>query len=238
MGRLQRAPIDDYVIDKSTTNDCEIPARYSMTTNFEHLRNHILPLSEASAWNIAKYEWDLVGVYDDRSSDVRECPCTHSPIVEICELHNRVTGAQTEVGNVCVNRFLGINSASIFAALRRISSHSGNIANSLNADAIVFFRERGVLTSWEYKFLNDIWRKRKLSLRQLEHRVRINRKVLAAVSRRGLALRPVNPFLPKTPSSASTVLVEIPEPDDDITCEGSRMKPQSPNIVPLITSNP
>ncbi len=33
----------------------------------------------------------------------------------------------------------------------------------LNADAIVFFRERGLLTSWEYNFLQDTIAKRSLS---------------------------------------------------------------------------
>ena len=32
------------------------------------------------------------------------CPCGHFPIIEICSIHNRITGRATEVGNICVKR--------------------------------------------------------------------------------------------------------------------------------------
>jgi hypothetical protein len=147
--------------------------------NFKRLKEHILSLSHADDWELAVKEWQLIGVF---RSDPTSCPCGQRPIVELCWLRNRVTRHETYVGNVCVDRFLGIDARLIFAAIRRITD---DIEKSLNDDAIVFFRERGLLTRWEYTFLEDTRLKRNLSGKQLDQRVRINKKVLAAIKRRG-----------------------------------------------------
>jgi hypothetical protein len=55
----------------------------------------------------------------------------------------------------------------------------------LNEDGIVFFHEKGLLNDREYRFLDDTRLKRKLSGKQLGWRLKINRKVLTAVKRRG-----------------------------------------------------
>jgi hypothetical protein len=70
----------------------------------------------------------------------------------------------------------------IFDAIKRIRK---DIEKSLNADAIVFFHERGVLNAWEYRFLNDTLHKRSLSGPQFSTRMNLNRRVLEAVGRRG-----------------------------------------------------
>jgi transcriptional regulator CtsR len=70
----------------------------------------------------------------------------------------------------------------IFAAIKRIRK---DITKSLNADAVVFFNDRGLLTPWEYNFLQDTLARRVLSPAQSAARENINRKVLSAVSRRG-----------------------------------------------------
>ena len=138
-------------------------------------------MSEAEDWETARKEWSLVDIIEADVPDT--CLCGHYPIIEICEIHNRVTGHSTEVGNVCVKRFLGVRSDLIFSGIKRVRK---GIEKSLNADCIAFFRQRGLLTNWEYGFFQDTLRKRNLTARQLETRVKINRKVLAAVSRRGL----------------------------------------------------
>eukprot|EP00961_Rhodomonas_salina_P212464 2869254-Rhodomonas_salina.1 len=48
-----------------------------------------------------------------------ECPCT-TPIREVCYIQNTETGASTHVGNVCVNRFLGMDTKSLTSGLKRI----------------------------------------------------------------------------------------------------------------------
>jgi hypothetical protein len=153
-------------------------------SNFEHLKAAILELSQSTEWDTARLEWRLVSVH--QSDDPQTCPCTHYPILEICTLDNRLTGHSLEVGNVCVKRFIGIQTQQIFDGLRRVGKFN-NL--SLNAACIVFFRERGVLTDWEYEFLSDTFRRRTLTGKQLAQRQQINRRILALVRRRGIAAR-------------------------------------------------
>ena len=148
--------------------------------NFKQLQERILALSDAADWDVARKEWSLVDVSEADEPETRLCG--HFPIVEICQISNRVTGHKTEVGNRCVRRFLGFRSDLIFTAIKRIRK---DISKSLNADAIAFFRERGLLTHWEYGFLQNTMSKRNLSAAQSATRNSINEKVLSAISRRG-----------------------------------------------------
>ncbi|UGY04765.1 hypothetical protein [Bradyrhizobium quebecense] len=149
--------------------------------NFQVLSQQILTRSQATDWDTARKEWVLTDIYE--SDEAETCLCEHWPIREICVIRNRLNGQSTEVGNVCVKRFLGIRSDLIFAGIKRIRK---DISKSLNADSIVFFHERGIITPWEYGFLQDTKLKRVLTVRQTETRENINRKVLATVSRRGI----------------------------------------------------
>lgn len=148
--------------------------------NFKQLKEAILTLSSASDWEAARKEWSLVDISE--ADEPQTCQCGHFPIVEICTIANRVTKHRAEIGNRCVKRFLGLRSDLIFAAIKRIRK---DIEKSLNADAIVFFYERGFFNAWEYGFLNDTMNKRSLSGPQMATRLKLNHKVLEAVSRRG-----------------------------------------------------
>jgi hypothetical protein len=148
--------------------------------NFRQLRDSILALSRAHEWEVARKEWSLVDVTE--ADEPETCLCGHFPIIEICTIANRVTGARTEVGNRCVKRFLGVRSDLIFTAIKRIRK---DITKSLNADAIAFFNERGLFSGWEYGFLQDTMAKRQLSPAQIAKRRAINEKILSAVSKRG-----------------------------------------------------
>lgn len=148
--------------------------------NFKQLKEAILKFSEAEDWETARKEWALVGIYE--TDEEQTCLCGHHPIIEICEIANSITNSRADVGNHCVKRFLGFRSDLIFNALKRIQKDP---TKSLNADAIAFFRERGLLSAWEYEFLQDTMRLRSFSDKQLAQRQRINRKIIAAVARRG-----------------------------------------------------
>lgn len=149
--------------------------------NFKQLKAEILKLSRAHDWETARKEWVLVDIFEVEEPNT--CLCGHTPIIEICEIANRVTGKHAEVGNRCVKRFLGFRSDLIFTAIKKIRKDS---EKSLNADAITFFFERGLLNEWEYRFLQDTMRKRDLTAKQLEKRVAINLKVLRAVAKKGI----------------------------------------------------
>ena len=150
--------------------------------NFQQLKAAILALSRATDWEAARLEWKMVGISE--ADEPETCLCGHFPIVELCSIANRVTGNSTDVGNVCVKRFLGFRSDLIFASIKRIRK---DVDKSIGAEAAVFFRERGVINDWEYQFQQGTLAKRNLSVKQLASRHTINRKVLAAVARRGLS---------------------------------------------------
>jgi hypothetical protein len=150
--------------------------------NFKRLQAEIFKLSNAKDWPSARREWRLSAVYD--AGQNRTCLCGHHPIREICVIANNVNGNRTEVGNVCVKKFLGLSSDRVFQGLRRIRKDP---SKSLNEDAIVFFfRNMTLLTPREYEFLLDTRRKRALTDRQLSWRIALNKRVLAAVQQRGL----------------------------------------------------
>jgi len=144
----------------------------------ERLHREIIARSEADTWDKARSEWDLKTIHI--SDDPEVCLCGHNPIREICTIHNRENGAEVDVGNCCVNHFLGLESEKLFVSIRKLKYDAGA---SLNQDAIEYAFSRRIITEWEYGFYLDIWRKRKLSKKQLDVKNRINAKVMAAVTR-------------------------------------------------------
>lgn len=134
----------------------------------------ILALSTKSNWDEAKAEWDLDFIYGD-SSD-RACECEHSPIHQICVIKNRKNGAATEVGNVCVRRFLRLLSNRIFSVLKRLQD---DLQKSLNPASLDLFRDRGVIADAEGEEYKEYWRKRTtLTDDQKKQKLDINQRVL------------------------------------------------------------
>lgn len=141
--------------------------------NFERLRDHILPLSHASTFSAAATEWDLVAI--EISDEFDSCPCGQD-IKEHCFIHNRVTGHRTHVGNVCINRFLAIDTGTLFDGLKRIKGSRGRA----NFDLIEHAHRMGYLYDLnEYAFLVQIRHKRILSPRQLNWEQKIHRRILS-----------------------------------------------------------
>jgi hypothetical protein len=150
--------------------------------NFAQLKKAILALSKATDWEVAIKEWKLVGVTE--ADEPEQCLCGHFPIIDLCSITNSTTGKTVDVGNVCVKRFLGFRSDLIFASIKRIRK---DMTKAIGEDATVFFHQHGVINDWEYNFQQSTMGKRKLSVAQLATRRKINEKVLAAISRRGIA---------------------------------------------------
>lgn len=151
--------------------------------NFKRLRDAILPLSRADDWVAAKKEWELVNISQAEPDEPETCLCGHHPILELCEIRNRLTRHTAIVGNQCVRRFLGLESEALFRGIRRIRQ---DITKSMGADLAVWLFERRLITQWEYEFQSNTTRKRNLSDKQLHHRQQINRKALRAIKRRGV----------------------------------------------------
>ena len=149
--------------------------------NFQNLKNHIIPLSEASDFDNAKLEWHLERI--EVSDDFDHCPCGKE-IKEHCYLRNIQNNNETYVGNVCVSRFIGLDTGNLFDGLKRI--RDDQFANA-NEDLIRYAKDRGHLYEGEEKFLMSTRFKRSLSQKQREWKRKINRRILEqiVVKRRG-----------------------------------------------------
>ncbi|MCP4394605.1 MAG: hypothetical protein GY804_10115 [Alphaproteobacteria bacterium] len=142
------------------------------------LAQGIITISEANSWDEAKLEWDLFGIY--RTEEPETCLCGHYPIIEVCELINKKNGNRTIVGNVCVNRFLGLPSNIIFQAIRRVKKDN---SKSLNSETIDHAYNKGWINDWEKDFYFNIMRKRKLTTKQCIKKEAVNNKLLSMMSR-------------------------------------------------------
>lgn len=143
-----------------------------MEHNFERLKDAILPLSSAADFESARQEWRLIGVA--MHDEFTRCPCGQ-PIKERCMVKNDKTGKTAVVGNVCVGRFMGIETGALFAGLKRIQDN--NEANA-NMDVINHALQLGYIYEKEHAFLLQTMRKRKLSDKQLGWKRKINLRIL------------------------------------------------------------
>ena len=142
--------------------------------NFEQLKAHILPLSLASNFDLARVEWDLIAV--EISEEWDSCPCGQD-IKEHCYIRNRHNGNSTYVGNVCINRFIQIDTGNLFEGLKRIAKDESANANH---DLIEHAYRMGYLYGEkEYRFLRQTVLKRNLSTAQVEWKRKINRRILS-----------------------------------------------------------
>lgn len=142
------------------------------------LTNEILQRSQSDFWEIAKSEWMLNEIYESEQPDT--CLCGHFPIIEICILENMLNQNLVTVGNCCVKKFIGLPSGLIFQAVKRIRK---DIKKSLNPEAIKHAHKNAWINDWEFNFSMDTCRKRILSDRQMETRIKVNEKMLKNMKR-------------------------------------------------------
>jgi hypothetical protein len=148
-------------------------------TIFQELASGIIERSVAETWEAARLEWGLDSIY--RQDTPETCLCGHHPIFELCELRNRINGNAATVGNVCVNRFIGLPSDLIFQGVRRVEK---DMTKALNSAAVEYAWRRGWINAWEQGFCVNTARKRNLSNRQLATRIEINKKFLQNIRNR------------------------------------------------------
>ncbi|HSC86358.1 MAG TPA: hypothetical protein VLC09_03780 [Polyangiaceae bacterium] len=155
-----------------------------MSSHQEALKAHILSLSKSQVFEAACREWALAGIYITEEFD--SCPCGQD-IKEHCEITNRITGAQTFVGNVCINRFMAMETETLFAGLKRIQK---DLSANANEALIAYANRKGYLFERELAFLLQTARKRNLSVKQVEWKEKINRRILEGIVVRKLPGRP------------------------------------------------
>ena len=138
------------------------------------LTNEIIKLSVSDYWDNAKLEWNFEYAY--QSEEKQTCLCGHNPIINICVIKNTQNKNETEVGNCCINKFLGIDKGNkIFDSIKRLKD---DLSKSMSAEVLEYLNDKKVITQFEYDFYTDTLRKRNFSDKQLEIRERINQKFL------------------------------------------------------------
>ena len=138
------------------------------------LISEIIKLSESNFWDTARNEWNFEYAYS--SEELQTCLCGHYPIKNICVIKNSKNKNVTEVGNCCVNKFLGIDEGNkIFISIKRLKEDN---SRSMSFEVLDYMKEKNVITKFEYDFYTDTIRKRKLSEKQLNIRNRINQKLI------------------------------------------------------------
>ena len=165
---------------------------------FQKLKEHILNLSAAEDFNVAKLEWHLDHIRV--TEEFGRCPCGQK-IKEHCYLNNIENGNTTWVGNVCVRRFMGIDSGTLFDGLRRVRA---NISARPNSMLIEYAWNQGYLYSQnEYDFLRNITKIRRLSEKQTHWLQKINRRILQSI-----VVRQVSDQVPISDGSGGSDLEE------------------------------
>jgi hypothetical protein len=130
--------------------------------NLERPRTHILPLSVSGVFDIARTEWSLIGI--EISVEFDQCPCGQQ-IKEHCYIRSRLNGNTTYAGNVCINRFIQIDTGNLFDGLKRTAK---DLAANANDDLIEHAYRMGYLYGEKgYTFLKQTMRKKNLSPAQV-----------------------------------------------------------------------
>jgi len=138
------------------------------------LTEEILKLSNSKFWESAKHEWSFEYAY--YSDELQTCLCGHYPIKNICVIKNVKNNNATEVGNCCINKFLGIDDGNkIFVSIKRLKE---DLSKSMSAEVLDYLNSKKILSMFEYDFYTDIIRKRNLTQKQLEIKKRINKKLI------------------------------------------------------------
>ena len=150
-------------------------------TYLENLKDHILPQSQSQDWETAKSEWEFDTVeFHDRDEGPTNCPCSHE-IYEMCWIENTMTHQRTYVGNVCVNRFMDIDTVPLVSGLKRIKK---DVSARISKNVIEYAWRKGYLWGNEEKsFLLSIAQKqnRRLTEKQLAWKQKIRRRIIKQI---------------------------------------------------------
>jgi hypothetical protein len=145
----------------------------------KRLAEAIVDLSCATNFESAVMEWNIEDIW--KSDEPSTCLCGHNPIHEHCLLRNVRNGNAALVGNVCVTRFMGIESKPLFDSFKRVAKDS---SKSLSEVALTMLFDHYLITQWEFNFYCSILGKRSLSAKQRAKKEEINRKAAEHLKRK------------------------------------------------------
>ena len=144
--------------------------------NGQVLKANLLVLSSSKDWPSAKQEWKLHDIYILEENDEKEkCSCGHYPIKEVCILKNEINNNTAVVGNVCVKRFMdNIKYVDLSSILKVKKSNTKSVSENI----LELSYKKGYIIKKDYNFYKDIYRKRKLSEKQISWKQDVNDKII------------------------------------------------------------
>jgi|SRR6056297_1020917 len=135
------------------------------------LIKEVINISESNNWDDAIKEWKIFDVVELEKREFEQCLCGKYPIKQVIKLNNKNNNREINVGNCCVNKFFGIKDYNkVFVALRK---------NKINNIMIEETKNKDVINEWEYNFIKNVWRKRKLTQKQEYVRNKIKKKIIS-----------------------------------------------------------
>lgn len=105
---------------------------------------------------LAVLEWDFLYSYEENN----KCICGQI-IFENCLIQNKHNKVELIIGNVCINKFLDKDYTFLFKGIKSIKN--GNMPNK---SFLSYCYARGYINLYCYDFLNNIFRKKKLTEKQ------------------------------------------------------------------------
>jgi len=159
------------------------------------LRNVILEHSKSQDFSTASREWEPVW-YDEDVECESECICGKQHIKELNAIRNKNNGVELIVGSECIKYFIeDLDTTNIFSRLTEIKSDP---TKAMTPKLLAAIEKLNILNDWDLRFYKDTQRKQLLSLKQLEKRDSINKKVIHILACRKRAterLKEVNSIL-------------------------------------------
>ena len=140
---------------------------------YKQFFNEILSHSTSKTWGEAKKEWIPKDSYD--AEEFQTCICGHYPIKNIHIIQNQSNGASLEIGNQCVKKFFDPEIVSMIKSLQKIKK---DITKSVSVDMLYFLINKKAINQWEFDFYENIRRKRKLSEKQLDKKLKLNERII------------------------------------------------------------
>lgn len=157
--------------------------------NKQKLEGIVTARSVAGSFPEAKTEWRLSKVeYSDKDYT---CICDH-PIHKLCWIENKHNGNKLLVGSTCVTKFINADLMvdALFTGLQRINKAEQDGCSRLVAN---YAFQQGYINDWELSFLQSLGLKlgKSLTPKQLEHRLKIHKKILVSTGYRRRVIPPV-----------------------------------------------
>jgi hypothetical protein len=162
---------DEYPYDECTETDTNAELSLPVSNSTSKIIPILLEKSERSVWSEARTEWRRTGIDLIKGHDrVASCECGQ-PITECCYVQNTLNGTELILGNCCA-KVVWEDISNVFQALKD---------RRINAALIAYASQLGYIDDREESFLQDVWRKRRMSPKQSAWFQEIKNKIFGQI---------------------------------------------------------